>query len=46
MHTIASGRIEPDLATLVKIADALGTSPNWLLGVSLASALDPEFAVL
>jgi len=42
----ASGRREPDLATLVKIAIALGTSPNWLLGVSLASATDPQFAAL
>lgn len=30
----------------MKIADELGTSPNWLLGVSLASATDPEFAAL
>jgi transcriptional regulator with XRE-family HTH domain len=42
----ASGRREPDLATVVKIADALGTSPNWLLGVSLASATDREYAAL
>ncbi len=42
----ASGRREPDLATLVKIADALGTSPNWLLAVSLVSATDPAFAAL
>lgn len=26
-----SGKREPDLATLVKIADVLGTTPNWLL---------------
>lgn len=28
-----AGRREPDLATLVKIADKLGTTPNHLLGV-------------
>ncbi len=27
----ASGRREPDLATLVNIAEILGTNPNWLL---------------
>lgn len=27
-----SGKREPDLATLVRIAEILGTSPNWLLG--------------
>jgi transcriptional regulator with XRE-family HTH domain len=42
----ASGRREPDLATLVKIADTLGTTPNWLLGVSLVSSKDPQFAAL
>jgi transcriptional regulator with XRE-family HTH domain len=30
----ASGRREPDLATLVKIGKALNTTPNWLLGVA------------
>ena len=29
----ASGRREPDLATLVKIAKALTVTPNWLLGL-------------
>ena len=29
----ASGRREPDLATLVLIAERLGCTPNWLLGV-------------
>lgn len=29
-----SGRREPDLATLVKISQKLGTTPNWLLGLS------------
>jgi transcriptional regulator with XRE-family HTH domain len=29
-----SGRSEPDLSTLKTIAKALGTTPNWLLGVS------------
>ncbi len=42
----ASGRREPDLATLVKIGDALGTTPNWLLGVTLPSSKDPQFAAL
>lgn len=27
-----TGRREPDLETLVRIARALGTSPSWLLG--------------
>ena len=26
-----SGKREPDLATLVRIAEVLGTTPNWLL---------------
>jgi hypothetical protein len=30
------------IGRLMKIADELGTSPNWLLGVSLASVTDPE----
>ncbi len=29
----ANGRREPDLATLVKIAGALHTTPDWLLGI-------------
>lgn len=29
-----TGRREPDLATLVRIAEALTTTPNYLLGVS------------
>ncbi|MFC0218578.1 helix-turn-helix domain-containing protein [Pseudochelatococcus lubricantis] len=29
-----SGRREPDLATLMRIAHTLGTTPNWLLGLS------------
>ena len=29
----ASGRREPDLTTLVMIAERLGCTPNWLLGV-------------
>ncbi|KQY76822.1 DNA-binding protein [Ensifer sp. Root142] len=40
----ASGRREPDLATLVRIADSLGTSPNWLLGVALTSSQDPQLS--
>ncbi len=27
-----SGKREPDLATFVRIAEVLGTTPNWLLG--------------
>lgn len=30
----ASARREPDLATLVKIAETLNTTPNWLLGLA------------
>ena len=29
----AGGRREPDLETLVRIANSLGTTPNWLLGL-------------
>lgn len=29
-----SGRTEPDLATVVRIARTLGTTPDWLLGFS------------
>lgn len=37
-----SGRREPDLATLVKIAEVLGTSPNdLLLGEDKEALLDP-----
>lgn len=32
-----SGKREPDLATLVRIAEVLGTTPNWLLSVGEAS---------
>lgn len=32
----ASGRREPDLATLVLIATTLDTTPNWLLGLDAA----------
>jgi transcriptional regulator with XRE-family HTH domain len=42
----ASGRREPDLATLVKISETLGTTPNWLLGVTLSSSGNPQFAAL
>lgn len=34
-----SGRREPDLALLVKIAQTLGTTPNWLLGISSEEGL-------
>ncbi|AFL55152.1 hypothetical protein SFHH103_psfHH103d_74 (plasmid) [Sinorhizobium fredii HH103] len=39
-------RREPDLATLVRIADALGTSPNWLLGLTVGTSHDPHLARL
>lgn len=42
----ASGRREPDLATLVRIADCLGTSPNWLLGVAYLTSKDPRLVDL
>lgn len=42
----ARGRSQPDLATLVRIADALGTTPNWLLGVEEPANRDPEKAAL
>jgi transcriptional regulator with XRE-family HTH domain len=32
------GNREPDLATVVRIAKVLGTSPNWLLGFDDADA--------
>jgi transcriptional regulator with XRE-family HTH domain len=34
----ASGRREPDLATLLRIATSLGTHPNWLLGLDAEGA--------
>ena len=34
----ARGRRQPDLATLVRIAKTLKTTPNWLLGVETAGA--------
>ncbi|WP_376743290.1 helix-turn-helix domain-containing protein [Ensifer canadensis] len=40
----ASGRREPDLATLVRIAEVLGTTPNWLLGVAQAGSKDPQLS--
>ncbi len=44
-HYVANRR-EPDLATLVKIAEALGTTPNLLLGVADPVASDPRKATL
>lgn len=41
-----SGRSETDLSTLVRIAEALGTTPNWLLGVDEMEDTDPEKAAL
>jgi transcriptional regulator with XRE-family HTH domain len=40
------GRNEPDLATLVRIATELGTTPNWLLGVEEPLSDAPEKAEL
>ena len=42
----ASGRREPDMATLVNIAEILGTTPNWLLGVISNVKLADEKAML
>lgn len=44
-HYVSDKR-EPDLATLVKIADALGTTPNLLLGVASPVASEPRKAAL
>jgi transcriptional regulator with XRE-family HTH domain len=41
----AGGRREPDLETLVRIAQRLGTTPNWLLGLD-PSGKKPSKAVL
>lgn len=41
-----SARREPDLATLVNIAEILGTTPNWLLGVLSHAKLTNEKAML
>ncbi|WP_328286611.1 helix-turn-helix domain-containing protein [Pseudorhizobium marinum] len=41
-----SGRREPDLATLVRIAEALGTTPNWLLGVPAKLSDDTKVSSL
>lgn len=41
-----SGQREPDLATLVKIARALGTTPNWLLAVGEAEETRSDRSVL
>lgn len=38
----ASGRREPDLVTLKSIAEVLGTTPNWLLGLDGVFEGDPE----
>jgi transcriptional regulator with XRE-family HTH domain len=38
----ARGRRQPDLATLVRIASTLKTTPNWLLGVEAGSATGPR----
>ncbi|MGR9258414.1 hypothetical protein [Rhizobium leguminosarum] len=35
-----------DLATLVRIANVPGISPNWLLGVTTDSTKDPRVAAI
>jgi len=42
----AAGRREPDLATLLRIAEALGTTPNWLLAIEANSQTDKKMAEL
>lgn len=42
----ASGAREPDLATLVRIAQSLGTTPDVLLGVSEAKHGDMRHAMI
>lgn len=42
----ASGRREPDLATLKSISETLGTTPNWLLGVPNGIEGNPEKSAL
>jgi len=44
-HYIANRR-EPDLATFKKIAEVLGTTPNWLVGTDEPFEDDPEKAEL
>src|SRR5882757_6041284 len=41
-----SGRREPDLMTLKSISEGLGTTPNWLLGITSKVEKAPETAAL
>jgi transcriptional regulator with XRE-family HTH domain len=41
-----SGKREPDLATLVRISEVLGTTPNWLLGTDDRDAPDTKTSIL
>jgi transcriptional regulator with XRE-family HTH domain len=41
----ARGRRQPDLATLVRIAETLKTTPNWLLGVDVVAGDDQRARV-
>ena len=41
----ARGRRQPDLATLVRIAETLKTTPNWLLGVEPVTVDDERSAI-
>ena len=38
----ARGRRQPDLATLVRLAKTLKTTPNWLLGFDLTDQSQPR----
>ncbi len=42
----AAGRREPDMATLVNIAETLGTTPNWLLGITSNAGMTEDKAKL
>lgn len=41
-----SGKREPDLATLVRIAEVLGTTPNWLLGIEGGEVISTPTSIL
>lgn len=41
-----SGKREPDLATLVRIAEVLGTTPNRLLGIDGGDVISTSTSIL
>lgn len=41
-----SGKREPDLVTLVRIAEVLGTTPNWLLGIEGGDVISTATSIL